>query len=47
MANNNFYGYTPKMSKPSKQIEKAWSGEDKEGNPYTDLGNRLDRVNPY
>ena len=47
MANNKFYGYTPKVSKPSKQIEKAWSGEEPGGNAHTDLGSRLDRVNPY
>jgi len=47
MANNKFYGYTPKTSKPSSQVEKSWSGEESGGNAYTDLGNRLDRVNPY
>ena len=45
MANNKFYGYTPKTSKPSKQIEKAWSGEESGGSAYADLGNRLERVN--
>ena len=47
MANNKFYGYTPKTSKPSKQIEKAWSGEESGGSAYADLGNRLERVNPH
>ena len=46
MANNKFYGYTPKMSKPPKTTGKAWSGED-EGNPYEEIGNRLDKINPY
>ena len=46
MANNKFYGYTPKVSKPSKTTGKAWSGEEK-GSAYEEIGNRLDRVNPY
>ena len=46
MANNKFYGYTPKTSKPKKLKGKAWSGED-EGSAYEEIGNRLDRVNPY
>tara|TARA_R110000744_G_scaffold122950_2_gene227995 strand:- start:35 stop:1183 length:1149 start_codon:yes stop_codon:yes gene_type:complete len=45
MANNKFYGYTPKTSKPTKSKGKAWSGED-EGSAYEEIGNRLDRVNP-
>ena len=46
MANNKFYGYTPKTSKPPKTTGKAWSGEG-EGNPYEEIGNRLDKINPY
>ena len=47
MANNKFYGYTPKTSKPSKPVEKTWGGENEGGNAYEGIGNRLDRVNPY
>ena len=47
MANNKFYGYTPKTSKPSKPVEKTWGGEDEGGNAYEGMSNRLDRVNPY
>ena len=45
-SNNKFYGYNPKTTKPKKTSGKAWSGEDK-GSPYEEIGNRLDRVNPY
>ena len=47
MANDKFYGYTPKTAKPKKaQIRKEgpWNEEE---NPYEQIGNRLDRVNPY
>jgi len=47
MANNKFYGYTPKTSKPPKPVEKTWGGEDEGGNAYEGMSNRLDRVNPY
>jgi len=46
MANNKFYGYTPKTSKPTKLKGKAWSGEG-DGSAYGEIGNRLDKVNPY
>ena len=46
MANNKFYGYTPKTSKPTKLKGKAWSGEG-DGSAYEEIGNRLDKVNPY
>ena len=46
MANNKFYGYTPKMSKPSGKEGTIYSGEE-EGNTYENLGDRLDRINPY
>ncbi len=46
MANNKFYGYTPKTTKPTKLKGKAWSGEG-DGSAYEEIGNRLDRVNPY
>jgi len=46
MANDKFYGYTPKTSKPSGKEGSSWSGEEK-GNSYKNLGNRLDRLNPY
>ena len=47
MANNKFYGYTPKMSKPPKTKGKTWGGEDEGGSAYEEIGNRLDRVNPF
>jgi len=46
MANDKFYGYSPKTSKPSGKEGSSWSGEEK-GNSYKNLGNRLDRLNPY
>ena len=46
MANNKFYGYTPKMSKPSGKEGTIYSGAEK-GKAHEHLGNRLDRVNPY
>ena len=47
MANDKFYGYTPKTAKPKKsQIRKEGPWNEKE-NPYEQMGNRLDRVNPY
>ena len=53
MANDNFYGYTPKNEKLPKH-DKAWSGAEKStrkgqvtNGTYTNIGNRLDRVNPY
>ena len=46
MANDKFYGYSPKISKPSGKEGSSWSGEEK-GNSYENLGNRLDRLNPY
>ena len=46
MANNKFYGYTPKMNKPSGKEGTIYSGAE-EGNTYENIGNRLDRVNPY
>jgi len=46
MANDKFYGYTPKMKKPSGKEGTIYSGAE-EGNTYEHLGNELDRVNPY
>ena len=46
MANNKFYGYTPKHAKPSGKEGTIYSGEEK-GNTHEHLGDRLDRVNPY
>ena len=53
MANDNFYGYTPKNEKHPKH-DKAWSGMEKSTRKgqvtygtYANIGNRLDRVNPY
>ena len=46
MANNKLYGYTPKNKKPSSDKGKAYAGLEK-GKTYENLGNRLDRVNPY
>tara|TARA_Y100001963_G_scaffold118786_1_gene165568 strand:+ start:421 stop:1521 length:1101 start_codon:yes stop_codon:yes gene_type:complete len=44
--NDKFYGYTPKYSKPNGKEGSAWSGEEK-GMTYGELGNRLDKLNPY
>ena len=46
MANDNFYGYKPKKQKPSGKEGQIYSGLEKD-NTYANLGNRLDRVNPY
>ena len=46
MANDKFYGYSPKDMKPSDKQGQAYPGLEK-GNTYENLGNRLDRVNPY
>ena len=46
MANNKFYGYTPKNQKSSGKEGQIYSGLEKD-NTYTNIGNRLDRVNPY
>ena len=46
MANNKLYGYSPKDEKPSKKQGQAYAGLEK-GGTYENLGNRLDRVNPY
>ena len=46
MANNKFYGYTPKMTKPSGKEGTIYSGKE-EGKTYENLGDPLDRVNPY
>ena len=46
MANNKFYGYTPKYQKPTGKEGNIYSGLEK-GNAHENLGNRLDRVNPY
>jgi hypothetical protein len=46
MANNKFYGYTPKYAKASGKEGTIRSGAE-EGNTYEHLGNSLDRVNPY
>ena len=46
MANDKFYGYSPKNMKPSDKQGQAYPGLEK-GNTYENLGNRLDRVNPY
>ena len=55
MANNKFYGYSPKNDKPTKKQGQAYSGLEKSSRAgqmtkdgtYANLGNRLDRVNPY
>ena len=55
MANNKFYGYTPKQDKPTKNSGQIYSGREKSNRigqmtkdgTYSQLGNRLDRVNPY
>ena len=46
MANNKFYGYSPKNMKPSDKQGQAYAGLEK-GGTYENLGNSLDRVNPY
>ena len=46
MANNKLYGYSPKDEKPSKKQGQAYAGLEK-GGTYENLGNSLDRVNPY
>ena len=46
MANNKFYGYSPKTKKSSGKEGQVYSGLEKD-NTYVNLGNRLDRVNPY
>ena len=54
MANNKFYGYSPKNEKPSKTQGQIYSGAEKSTRKgqvthgtYANVGNRLDRVNPY
>ena len=55
MANNKFYGYTPKNEKPLKTRGQVYSGAEKsdrvgqmtKNGTYANFGNRLDRVNPY
>ena len=54
MANDNYYGYAPKREKPSKTQGQAYSGAEKSTRKgqvthgtYENIGNRLDRVNPY
>ena len=55
MANNKFYGYTPKNEKPLKTQGQAYSGAEKSNRvgqmtkdgSYANFGNRLDRINPY
>ena len=54
MANNKFYGYSPKDDKPSKTQGQVFSGAEKSKRKgqvthgtYANVGNRLDRVNPY
>ena len=54
MANNKLYGYSPKNEKPSKTQGQVYSGAEKSTRKgqvthgtYADVGNRLDRVNPY
>ncbi len=46
MANDKFYGYKPKYSKPSGKEGTIRSGAE-EGKTYEHIGNSLDRVNPY
>tara|TARA_B100000131_G_scaffold256880_1_gene251721 strand:- start:160 stop:1137 length:978 start_codon:yes stop_codon:yes gene_type:complete len=46
MANDKYYGYSPKSMKPSDKQGQAYPGLEK-GNTYENLGNSLDRVNPY
>ena len=54
MANDKYYGYSPKREKPSKTQGQVYSGAEKSTRKgqvthgtYTNVGNRLDRVNPY
>ena len=54
MANDKFYGYSPKNEKPSKTQGQIYSGAEKSTRKgqvthgtYANIGNRLDRVNPY
>ena len=54
MANDKLYGYSPKNDKPSKTQGQAYSGAEKSTRKgqvthgtYANIGNRLDRVNPY
>ena len=46
MANDKFYGYSPKNDKPSDKKGQAYAGLEK-GGTYENIGNRLDRLNPY
>ena len=46
MANDKYYGYSPKSMKPSNKQGQAYAGLEK-GGTYENLGNSLDRVNPY
>jgi len=46
MTNNKFYGYTPKYQKPTGKEGNIYNGLEK-GNSQENLGNRLDRINPY
>ena len=54
MANDKFYGYNPKKEKPLKTQGQIYSGAEKSTRKgqvthgtYANIGNRLDRVNPY
>ena len=47
MANNKIYGYTPKTAKSKIKKSSAWSGEEAGGSSYENIGNKLDRLNPY
>jgi len=54
MANDKLYGYTPKNEKRSKNQGQIYSGAEKSTRKgqvthgtYAEIGNRLDRVNPY
>ena len=55
MANDRYYGYSPKNDKPTKNHGQAYSGAEKtnrvgqmtKDGTYASFGNRLDRVNPY
>ena len=46
MANDKFYGYSPKNDKPSDKQGQVYAGLEK-GETYEVIGNRLDRLNPY
>ena len=46
MANDKFYGYSPKNDNPSDKKGQAYAGLEK-GGTYENIGNRLDRLNPY